>query len=94
MLRVKNNTIPETFRTKFQIVQHNYATRHSENNFEEPKITLKTTKFAISSRGPLLWNKHTDKFVKTITSALDFKLRNVTNYFYLIKLLTRSSSIS
>ena len=90
MLRVKNNTIPETFRTKFQIVQHNYATRHSENNFEEPKITLKTTKFAISSRGPRLWNKHTEKFVKTITSALDFKLRNVTNYFYLIKLLTRS----
>ena len=94
MLRVKNNTIPEAFRTKFQIVQHNYATRHSENNFEEPKITLKTTKFAISSRGPRLWNKHTDKFVKTITSALDFKLRNVTNYFYLIKLLTRSCSIS
>ena len=94
MLRVKNNTIPEAFRTKFQIVQHNYATRHSENNFEEPKITLKTTKFAISSRGPRLWNQHTDKFVKTITSALDFKLRNVTNYFYLIKLLTRSCSIS
>ena len=94
MLRVKNNTIPEAFWTKFQIVQHNYATRHSENNFEEPKITLKTTKFAISSRGPRLWNKHTDKFVKTITSALDFKLRNVTNYFYLIKLLTRSCSIS
>ena len=94
MLRVKNNTIPEAFRTKFQIVQHNYATRHSENNFEEPKITLKTTKFAISSRGPRLWNKHTDTFVKTISSALDFKLRNVTNYFYLIKLLTRSCSIS
>ena len=94
MLRVKNNTIPEAFWTKFEIVQHNYATRHSENNFEEPKITLKTTKFAISSRGPRLWNKHTDKFVKTITSALDFKLRNVTNYFYLIKLLTRSCSIS
>ena len=94
MFRIKTNTIPETFRTKFQIVQHNYATRHSENNFEEPKITLKTTKFAISSRGPRLWNKHTDKFVKAITSALDFKLRNVTNYFYLIKLLTRSCSIS
>ena len=40
MLRVKNNTIPEAFWTKFQIVQHNYATRHNENNFEEPKIRL------------------------------------------------------
>ena len=61
MFRVKNNTIPEAFRTKFQIVQHNYVTRHSENNFEKPKITLKATKFVISSRGPRLWNKHTDR---------------------------------
>ena len=42
----QNNTIPEAFRTKFQIVQHNYETRHSENNFDEPKITFKATKFA------------------------------------------------
>ena len=90
MFRVKNNTLPEAFRTKFQIVQHNYTTRHSENNFGESKITLKATKFAISSRGARLRNKYTDKFVKTITSALAFraklkeylmKLRNVTNYF-------------
>ena len=86
----QNNTIREAFRTKFQIVQHNYETRHSENNFDEPKITFKATKFAISSRGPRLWNKNTDRFSKTITSALLFKvklkeylvkLRNVTNYF-------------
>ena len=90
MFRVKNNTIQEAFQTKFQMVQHNYATRHSENNFEEPKITFKATKFAISSRGPRLWNKHTDRFLKTITSGLLFKvklkeylikLRKVTNYF-------------
>ena len=90
MFRVKNSTLPEAFRTKFQIVQHNYATRHSENNFDESKITLKATKFAISSRGVRLRNKYTDRFVKTITSALAFraklkeylmKLRNVTNYF-------------
>ena len=90
MFTVKNNSIPEAFRKKFQTVQHNYATRHSENNFEEPKISFKATNFAISSRGPRLWNKQTNKFVKTITSALLFraklkeylaKLRNVTNYF-------------
>ena len=72
VVRVKNNTIPEAFRTKFQIVQHSYATRHSENKFEEPKITFNATKFAISSRGPRLWDKHTDRFVKTITSAVRF----------------------
>ena len=72
IFRVKHNTIPEAFSTTFEIVQHNYA----------------TFKFAISSRGSHLWNKHTDRFVKTITSALVFKaklelieLRNVTNYF-------------
>ena len=90
MFRVKSNTIPEAFRTKLQIVQHNYATRHSENNFEEPKITFKATQFATSSRGPRLWNKHTGRFLKTITSSLLFKaklkeylvkLRNITNYF-------------
>ena len=87
MFRVKNNTIPEAFQTQFQIAQHNYATRHSENNFGKSKITLKA---AISSRGPCLWNKHTDRFIKTITSALVFttklkhyliKLRNVANCF-------------
>ena len=90
MFRVKNNTIPEALRTKFQIVQHNYATRHSEHNFAEPKITFKTTKFAISSRGPRFWNKHTDRFLKAKTSAQLFKaklkeyqvkLRDATNYF-------------
>ena len=75
MFRVKNNTIPEAFRTKFQIVQHNYVTRHIKNNFEEPKITPKATKFAISSRGPCLWNKHTDRFVKIITLDLVFKAK-------------------
>ena len=37
MFRVKNNTIPETFRTKFQTVQHKYATRHSEITFKNLK---------------------------------------------------------
>ena len=72
MFTVKNNTISETFWTKFQIVQHNYATRHSEKKLEKPKINLKATKFAISLHGTRLWSKHTDRFLKTITSALVF----------------------
>ena len=90
MLKIKNNTIPEAFRTKFQKVQYSYATRHSENYFEKPKIIFKATKFAISSRGLRLWIKHTDRFLKGMNSALLYKaelkkylvkLRNVTNYF-------------
>ena len=91
MLRVKNNTIPEAFCTKFQIVQYNYPIRHSKTKFDKPKMTFKFTKFATSSRGSRLWNKYTDKFLKTITSFLLFKtklrehlvkLRIVTDYFF------------
>ena len=35
MFRVKKNIIPEAFRAKFQIVQHNCTIRNSKNNFEE-----------------------------------------------------------
>ena len=41
MVRVKNNTIPEVFVNKFKTVHHYYPTRHSENNFIEPKIYLR-----------------------------------------------------
>ena len=89
MVRVRNNTITETSPTKFKTVQHNYATRHSINNLKEPKMTFKFKSFLISTRGPRLWNKHTEWF-KTIDSALFFKtkrkeypvkLKTVTNYF-------------
>ena len=90
MFRVKNNTIPEASVNTFETVHHHYLTRHSENNFVEPKIYFKATKFAISSRGPRLWNSLTDKHKKTITSTPLFKrrlknhlikIKNVTNYF-------------
>ena len=89
MFRVKNNTIPEAFVNKFEIVHHHYPTRHSENNFIEPKIYFKATKFAISSHGSGLWNTLTDKDTKTVTSTQLFnrrlknhliKINNVTNY--------------
>ena len=54
MFRVKNNTKPEALENKFEIIHHHYSTRHSENNFIEPKINFKAAKFAISSRGPRL----------------------------------------
>ena len=88
--RFKNNTKPEAFEDKFEIVHHHYPVRHSENNFIEPKVYFKATKFAISSRGPRLWNSLTDKETKTITSTQLFKsklknhlikVKNMTNYF-------------
>ena len=87
MFRVKNNTIPEAFVNKFEIVlHHHYQTRHSENNFIEPKIYFKATKFAISSRGPRLWNSLTDKDI--ITSTPLFK-RRLKNHLIKIKNITK-----
>ena len=43
MFSIKNNTIPEAFVNKFELVHHHYQTRHSENNFIEPKIYFKAT---------------------------------------------------
>ena len=90
MFRVKNNTKPEALENKFEIVHQHYPTSHSKNNFIEPKIYFKFTKFAILSRGPRLWNSLTDKDIKTITSTSLFKrklknhltkVRNITNCF-------------
>ena len=87
MFRVKNKTIPETFENKFEIVHHHYPTRHSENSFTEPKIHFMATKFAISSRGPRLWNSLTNKDTKTITSTPLFK-RKLKNHLIQIKIIT------
>ena len=90
MLRSRTNSIPETLQNKFKIIEHNYSTRYSEYNFKEPNILLRVTKFAISSSGPRIWNKHTDKLLKTTNSLPLFKvkikdclikLKNISIYF-------------
>ena len=67
MFKVKNNTKPDAFENKFEVIYYHYPTRHKENNFIKPKVCFKATKFTISSRGPRLWNSLTDKDTKTIT---------------------------
>ena len=69
IFRVKTNTIPETLQNKFKVIEQNYSTRYSEYNFKEPNVFFRVTKFAISSRGPRLLNKHTDQLLKTTNSC-------------------------
>ena len=40
MFRVKTNSIPEILQNEFKVIEHNYFTRHSEYNFQEPNIFL------------------------------------------------------
>ena len=64
MFKVKNGLIPDAFQNKFNMISYAYFTK----NFKEPRFSLKITKFAISSRGPRLWNKILDNNTKAFTS--------------------------
>ena len=64
-------------------------TRHSRNNFEEPKIALKTTKFAISSLGLHLWNKHADIF-GSISSIISLLMKFWVTFFSLLEIFTET----
>ena len=75
MFQVKNNTITSALKKRFQLMQHNYPTSFSKNNFKQPKLNLKITKFTISSTGPRLWKKVTTKETKALIHDKLFKTK-------------------
>ena len=75
MFRVRTNSIPETLQNRFKVIEHNYSTRHSDYSFKGPNIFFRVSKFAISSRGLCLWNKHADKPLKTTNLLSLFKAK-------------------
>ena len=90
MFRVHNETIPKSFQTKFQYIEHKHETRQSKDSFIIPKINSRITRFAISLRGPRIWNSLTNSPTKTIDFYSLFKstiketllkLKTETNYF-------------
>ena len=90
MFRVHNETIPKSFQTKFQYIEHKYETRQSKDNFIILKTNTRITRFAVSSRGPRIWNSFTNNPTKTIDfyplfkSTIEenlLKLKTEKNYF-------------
>ena len=88
--RVHNETIPKSFQTNFQYIEHKYETRKSKDNFIIPKRNTRVTRFAISSCGPRIWNSLTNNPTKTIDFYPLFKstikenllkLKTEANYF-------------
>ena len=75
IFRVKTNSIPETLRNKFKVIEHNYSTRYNEYSFKESNIFFRVAEFATSPHRPRLWNKHIDKFLKTTNSLPLFKVK-------------------
>ena len=88
MSRVHSGTIPKSFRTKFQYIEHKYETRQSKDNFTIPKRNTRITRFAISLRGPRIWNSLTNNPTKTIDFYLLFKSTMKEN---LLKLKTEAN---
>ena len=56
MHKIKIRNVLHIFLKLFDIPCHDYPTNFSLINFSVPRTFLKTTRFAISARGPLLWN--------------------------------------
>ena len=57
MFKIKRDSAPAAFRNDFREISHRYPTRFSQNKFVEGNIVSDQKKFAVSSRGPRLWNR-------------------------------------
>ena len=67
---------PSIFFNKFSKINHSYPTSSKNNdNYTIPKSTMKFTNFAISRRGPTLWNTVLDATLKEIEFLPLFKVK-------------------
>ena len=85
MFRVGKKTVPSIFLTEFCKPSHAYATNFSAHNFLVPTLKLKTSKYRVSIRGPLLWNniltaeEETQESLPKFRSTIKEKLLSMTN---------------
>ena len=90
MQRIKLQTAPIIFLSKFQKPSHNYPTTYSINNYVVPSSKLIKCKYRISIRGPTLWKDTITMREKQLESIGLFKnsvkqrllaAENETDYF-------------
>ena len=73
------------FLPKFPEVDHQYPTRFFQNSFFYKRSACKTTSFAITLRGPTIWNSFLSPHEKSIPhlssflKQIKFKLLNSNN---------------
>ena len=73
MYKLNKNKAPLTFNELIKKPFHKYPTKFSENHFDLKAISLKSTKYCISFRGPKIWNKFLTKEEKELQSFSIFK---------------------
>ena len=72
MHKTKYGKNPRIFLPKFREVDHQYPTRFSQNSFYYKRPACKTTSFAITLRGPTIWNNFLSHHEKSIPHLLSF----------------------
>ena len=76
LYKAHTGTAPSIFFNKFSKINHNYPTSSkNRGNYTILKSTMKLTNFAISRRGPILWNTVLDATLKEIESLPLFKAK-------------------
>ena len=73
MYRIKMEKISEAFHAAIEKPNQKYPTTFSNLIYSITKYSLKSTKYSISYRGPILWSIILDKREKEIESHLRFK---------------------
>ena len=87
LFKSQHRLSPVVFQNMFKKVKHKYPTNFANNNFKTPNFNLKSTRFAISTRGLTLWTRDTIKTIKSYstfrsaTKKLIFNLPNEICYF-------------
>ena len=74
MRRLSLDDLPKHFNT-FKKPDHKYPTKFSICNYSLKKHSLKSSKFAVSYRGPKLWNEFLSNEEKKIESQILFQKR-------------------
>ena len=70
MHKTKYKNVSHVFLKLFSVPCHTYSTNSSLINFSVPWTFLKTTRFAISDRGPILWNNWLSKNEQEIDNCI------------------------
>ena len=83
MLKIKRDSARAAFRNDFREISHRYPTGFSQSNFVEGNILSNQTKFAVSSRGPRLWNRLLNQEQKNMAYINGFKNSVKTSLLYL-----------
>ena len=85
MHKIKTNSSPRIFLHQFQTINHKYATRHSRNNFKEPKRETNYAKYCIHARCPVIWNSFLNETEKTYYRSISLNVKSKKRYLNLKK---------